>query len=80
VPPPTIAPIPAAAPAPDFSREFIALAAGWGVRELEGYKAMLRAQQVPRDSIEGWLAAVREARGELEGDGEEPPDLPPTIH
>ena len=30
--------------------------------------------------FEGWLAAVREARGELEGDGEEPPDLPPTIH
>ena len=50
-----------------------------GVRELEGYKATLRAQQVPRDSIEGWLAAVREARGELEGDSEEPPDLPPTI-
>ena len=77
VPPPTVAPVPAAAPAPDFSREFIALAAGWGVREIEGYKATLRAQQVPRDSIEGWLAAVREARGELEGDGDEPSDLPP---
>jgi energy-coupling factor transporter ATP-binding protein EcfA2 len=84
LPPATVAPIPAAAPSPDFSREFIALAAGWGgprgVRELKGYKATLRAQQVPRDSIEGWLAAVREARGELEGDGGEPPDLPPTIH
>jgi AAA domain len=79
VAPPTDAPIPAA-PAPDFSRELIGLAAGWGVREIEGYKATLRAQQVPQDSIEGWVAAVREARGELEGDGEAPPDLPPTIH
>jgi hypothetical protein len=83
-PPPPIRPAAPAAPplpAPDFSREFITLAAGWGVRELEGYKAQLRAQQVPRDSIEGWLAAIREARGpEVDGDADEPPDVPPTLH
>jgi hypothetical protein len=55
------APPPALAPSPDFSREFIARAARWGTREVEGYKAELRSKGVPRDSIEG--LASRRARG-----------------
>jgi hypothetical protein len=69
-----------AAPSPDFSRDFVALAAGWGVRELEGYKAELRSKGVPRDSIEGWLAAVREAREALEVEPDTDDEPPHLLH
>ncbi len=65
--------------APDFSPETIAAAACWSVRELESYRAQLRARGVPRDSIEGWNLAVLEARQALESE----PDLadePPVLH
>ena len=50
------------------------------VRELEGYKAELRGKGVPRDSIEGWLAAVREAREARDEPGAESDDEPPILH
>jgi hypothetical protein len=49
------------------------------VRELEGYKAELRSKGVPRDSIEGWLAAVREAREAIEAKPGDPDDDPPQF-
>jgi hypothetical protein len=45
---------------PDFSIEFIELAGRWSVREIEAYRARLRAQGVPRDSLIGWDRAVEE--------------------
>jgi hypothetical protein len=45
---------------PDFSIEFIEMAGQWSVREVEAYRARLRAQGVPRDSLFGWDRAVAE--------------------
>ena len=45
---------------PDFSLDAIARAACWSVREIEAYRARLRAQGVPRDTILGWDRAVEE--------------------
>jgi hypothetical protein len=75
-------PLPASAPAvaPDFSRDFVERAARWSVRELEGYKAELRGKGVHRDSIEGWLAAVREARETPDEPDVESDDEPPILH
>ncbi len=56
----TTANLPAPAVEPDFSTEFIAAAGRWSVRELEAYRARLRAQGVPRDSLIGWDRAVEE--------------------
>jgi hypothetical protein len=53
------------APEPDFSLDAIVMAAGWSVREIEGYRARLRAHGVPRDTILGWDRAVDEQRAVL---------------
>jgi hypothetical protein len=45
---------------PDFSLDAIAQASCWSVREIEAYRARLRAQGVPRDTILGWDRAVEE--------------------
>jgi energy-coupling factor transporter ATP-binding protein EcfA2 len=45
---------------PDFSLDAIAQAACWSVREIEAYRARLRAQGVPRDTILGWDRCVEE--------------------
>ena len=80
-PPPVQPPGPRPAPAqvspvgalPDFSRDFVAMAAStWGTREVERYKAELRAQGVPNDSIEGWFAALCEARETNDVESTEP--------
>jgi AAA domain len=54
---------------PDFSPEFLAIAASWGVRETEAYRAQLRAGSVHRDSIEGWNRAVEEWQAHHGDDG-----------
>jgi energy-coupling factor transporter ATP-binding protein EcfA2 len=45
---------------PDFSIEAIERAASWSVREIEAYRARLRIQGVPRDTLLGWDRAVAE--------------------
>jgi hypothetical protein len=47
---------------PDFSLDAIAQAACWSVREIEAYRARLRAQGVPRDTLLGWDRAIEEHR------------------
>jgi len=65
--------------APDFSAETVAAAARWSVRELESYRAQLRAQSVPRDSIEGWNRAVLDAQQALTSESDQD-DEPPVLH
>ena len=51
-----------AAQEPDFSRAAIERAASWPVREIEAYRARLRSQSVPRDTLLGWDRAVEEQK------------------
>jgi hypothetical protein len=49
----------------DFSVEAIERAAGWPIREIETYRARLRAAGVPRDTILGWDRTVEEQKAAL---------------
>jgi len=53
-----------AAQEPDFSRDAIAQAARWSVREMEAYRARMRAQRVPKETLLGWERAIEEQKAE----------------
>jgi hypothetical protein len=63
---------------PDFSIEFIEAAGRWSVREIEAYRARLRAQGVARDSLIGWDRAVEEWKALHAGRSAGAPQTQPT--
>ncbi len=63
---------------PDFSIEFIEAAGRWSVREIEAYRARLRAQGVARDSLIGWDRAVEEWKALHAGRSAGSPQTQPT--
>jgi len=62
---------------PDFSEEFLAQAARWSVREIERYRAQLRARPVPPETIKGWDRAVEDERARQTAETDKPDDDEP---
>jgi hypothetical protein len=78
--PATVPSAPSLTPAmePDFSLNAIELAARWSVREIEAYRARLRALGVPKETMLGWDRAVDEQKAAQRAAVPEPSEIEAT--